>query len=197
MATYLPASEEFGEPFRDFVPAADLTPALRAGTIDKANPYRFSLPGTWRANRVANILSGNYCQPRCDEPTTEVVFTDSKEGRAVVIIAPVDKLGRRGKVTDISSVGTLESIITAVGPYITGDTIDADENVAGKSEETVDGKLYYRYELDTPLALNGAHGLAKVTVAGDVLVLFAISATDAQWDKSQDKLKTMVDSFRA
>ena len=170
---------------------ASLVNALASGSLSEALDQRAAAAG------VANILSGNYCQPRCDEPTTEVVFTDSKEGRAVVIIAPVDKLGRRGKVTDISSVGTLESIITAVGPYITGDTIDADENVAGKSEETVDGKLYYRYELDTPLALNGAHGLAKVTVAGDVLVLFAISATDAQWDKSQDKLKTMVDSFRA
>ena len=69
----------------DFVPAADLTPALRAGTIDSDKPYRFSIPGSWRKQRVANILSGNYCQPRCDEPTTEVIFTDSKEGKAQVL----------------------------------------------------------------------------------------------------------------
>ena len=196
MGSYLPAST-IEEGFVDFVPDADLTPALRAGKIDAQNPYRFSLPSTWRKNRVANILSGNYCQPSCDEPTTEVLFTDSKEGRAVVIIAPVDKLGRRGKVTDVASVGTLDSIISAVGSYITGDTIEPDENVVKKEEKTIDGKLYYTYELDTPFAINGTHGLASVTLQGEVLVLFAISASDSQWDKAEGKLKTMVDSFRA
>ncbi|XRB15518.1 PsbP domain-containing protein 6 [Pseudoscourfieldia marina] len=196
VGSYLPAST-IEEGFVDFVPDADLTPALRAGKIDAQNPYRFSLPSTWRKNRVANILSGNYCQPSCDEPTTEVLFTDSKEGRAVVIIAPVDKLGRRGKVTDVASVGTLDSIISAVGSYITGDTIEPDENVVKKEEKTIDGKLYYTYELDTPFAINGTHGLASVTLQGEVLVLFAISASDSQWDKAEGKLKTMVDSFRA
>jgi hypothetical protein len=33
---------------------------------------------------VANIQSGNYCQPRCAEPWTEVIFTDPAEGKAQV-----------------------------------------------------------------------------------------------------------------
>lgn len=52
--------------------------------MDKNNPYRFALPPTWREQQVANIQSGNYCQPRCAEPWTEVIFSDSTEGRAQV-----------------------------------------------------------------------------------------------------------------
>lgn len=44
---------------------------------------------------VANAVSGNYCQPRCDEPTTEVKFANGKEGTLQVIIAPLTKLTRK------------------------------------------------------------------------------------------------------
>ena len=82
MGTYLPAAGV--EDFVLFVPDAAKTPAIRAGTVDKNNPYRFALPPTWREQAVANIQSGNYCQPRCAEPWTEVIFYDSSEGRAQV-----------------------------------------------------------------------------------------------------------------
>lgn len=96
--------------------------ALRAGTVDRDNPYRFALPSNWRENQVtlrrnqispfeshqlqrinswrgcmaqqlnpiarrlqvANIQSGNYCQPRCAEPWTEVIFSDPAEGKVQV-----------------------------------------------------------------------------------------------------------------
>lgn len=53
-----------------FVPSASKTPALRAGTVDNTAPYRFALPPNFVEQKVANIQSGNYCQPRCDEPWT-------------------------------------------------------------------------------------------------------------------------------
>jgi hypothetical protein len=53
-----------------FVPTKAKTPALRAGTVDAANPYKFALPPQMVEQKVANISSGNYCQPRCDEPWT-------------------------------------------------------------------------------------------------------------------------------
>jgi hypothetical protein len=37
-----------------------------------------------RGKQVANIQSGNYCQPRCAEPWTEVIFTDPAEGKVQV-----------------------------------------------------------------------------------------------------------------
>lgn len=99
--------------------------ALRAGTVDRDNPYRFALPSSWRENQVplllryaiavpeplrpgcgswasrqlgtrdkqvANIQSGNYCQPRCAEPWTEVIFTDPAEGKVQVPPLPSAQL---------------------------------------------------------------------------------------------------------
>lgn len=50
------------EDFVLFVPDARKTPALRAGTVDPTDPYRFAMPPTWREGKVANIQSGSYCQ---------------------------------------------------------------------------------------------------------------------------------------
>lgn len=81
MSAYLP--ESLGLPgFVFFKPSAAKTPALRSGTIDPNAPYTFSLPaaGRWKEAKVANAISGNYCQPRCDEPTTEVIFSSPTQG---------------------------------------------------------------------------------------------------------------------
>ena len=80
------------------------------------------MPGTWIRRTVANILSGNYCQPRCDEPWTEVLFTGPQEGSLQVIVAPLNKLSRQSLAEgeSIDKVGTMEGIINALGPNITG-----------------------------------------------------------------------------
>lgn len=72
-----------------FAQDAKKTPALRAGTVDPSSPYRFALPPKFREGKVANILSGNYCQPRCDEPWTEVIFESAADGKIVVIVSPL------------------------------------------------------------------------------------------------------------
>lgn len=41
-----------------FVPNKSKTPAIRAGTVDPAKPYRFALPPSWSERKVANIASG-------------------------------------------------------------------------------------------------------------------------------------------
>lgn len=69
--------------------------ALRAGTVDPSKPYRFAIPPAWSEQRVNNTASGNYCQPRCDEPWTEVVFANDAEGRLELIVAPLKKLTPR------------------------------------------------------------------------------------------------------
>lgn len=45
-----------------------------------------------------NTQSGNYCQPRCDEPWTEVVFASDTEGRLELIASPLKKLTPRKDV---------------------------------------------------------------------------------------------------
>lgn len=66
--------------------------AIRAGAIDIKEPYRFALPPTWHEGKVANIQSGNFCMPRCDEPWTEVVFEAPSEGKVTVSHQAVIKL---------------------------------------------------------------------------------------------------------
>ena len=51
-------------------PVVFYTQALRAGTVDRDNPYRFALPSSWRENQVPHLLR-HACaepvslQPRC------------------------------------------------------------------------------------------------------------------------------------
>ncbi len=144
-----------------------------------------------------HCMSTHACalQPRCDEPTTEVIFTSAKQGKVSVIISPLIKVTRlvNPSVTD---VGTPEQLISSFGPYITGDTIDVANDVVSATSQTIDGQTYYVYELFTPLAISGAHNLAALTFKGGVSLLCVASASDKQWDDAQKDLRTVVQSFR-
>ena len=64
-------ARDFCAPVKDkdgyvtYTPDSRSTPAIRAGVI---NPdyYSFELPGTWSEGTILNILSGNFCMPKCD-----------------------------------------------------------------------------------------------------------------------------------
>nr|XP_016500611.1 PREDICTED: psbP domain-containing protein 6, chloroplastic-like isoform X2 [Nicotiana tabacum] len=99
------------------------TPALRAGNVQ---PYTFILPPTWKQTRVANILSGNYCQPKCAEPWVEVKFEDEKQGKVQVVASPLIRLTNKPNAT-IEDIGTPEKVIASLGPFVTGNTLDPDE----------------------------------------------------------------------
>lgn len=194
VSNYLPASSLGLAGFYEFVPGDRETPAIRAGTISK---YKFSMPGTWIRRTVANILSGNYCQPRCDEPWTEVLFTGPSEGSLQVIVAPLNKLSRQALAEgeSIDKVGTLEGIINALGPNITGNTIE-EEEVTTSEAKTIDGVTYYWYTLDTPYAKTGQHQVATICAKDNAVFVLAVSATDKQWSQNKSNLKTIAESFR-
>eukprot|EP00205_Picochlorum_sp_RCC944_P004657 CAMPEP_0182614198 /NCGR_PEP_ID=MMETSP1330-20130603/29285_1 /TAXON_ID=464278 /ORGANISM="Picochlorum sp., Strain RCC944" /LENGTH=274 /DNA_ID=CAMNT_0024833995 /DNA_START=40 /DNA_END=861 /DNA_ORIENTATION=+ len=185
VSNYLPSSSG-KEGFYEFIPGDRETPAIRAGTIGK---YKFDLPGTWVRRTVANILSGNYCQPRCDEPWTEVLFQGPKQGSLQVIVSPLNKLSRRPleKGESIDTVGTLDGIINALGPNITGNTIE-EEEVAKKEAKKINGITYYWYELDTPYAKTGQKQVASIAATENAVFVLAVSATDKQWNQNKDKL---------
>ena len=146
-------------------------------------------------SKVANAISGNYCQPRCDEPTTEVIFQSGRQGKVSVIISPLTKVTRLVNPS-VADVGTPEELITSFGPYITGDTIDTANDVVSASQQSEDGQTYYLYELFTPTALSGAHNVASLTFKGGVSVLCVASANEKQWEGAADDLKAIVKSFR-
>ena len=81
VTAYLPDAAEEG--FVSFRPGPSLTPALRSGTIDPTAPYTFSLPKNkrWKASKVANAISGNYCAGEADTRVSTV------EGKVVECIS--------------------------------------------------------------------------------------------------------------
>lgn len=166
------------------------TPALRAGNVQ---PYKFIIPPTWKQMRVANILSGNYCQPKCAEPWVEVKFEDEKQGKIQVVASPLIRLTNKPNAR-IEEIGSPEKVIASLGPFVTGSTFDPDEILETSTEMRGD-QTYYKYVLETPYALTGTHNLAKATAKGSTVVLFVASANDKQWQTSQETLQTILDSF--
>lgn len=94
-----------------------------AGNVE---PYEFILPPSWKQTRVANILSGNYCQPKCAEPWVEVKFEDEKQGKVQVVASPLIRLTNKPNAT-IEEIGSPEKVIASLGPFVTGNTFDSDE----------------------------------------------------------------------
>jgi hypothetical protein len=176
-----------------FVPKKTETPSIRAGTIDPASPYTFAVPAAWTRQTVANAISGNYCQPKCGEPWTEVIFS-GPEGRCQVIAGPLDKLTPKANAK-LSDIGTPEQLIYSVGPYITGTYIDED-SVNSMEARTIGDSDYYIYDVYADYGTLPPHGLAAATTKGEVLLLFIVSATDKQWGKAEGQLRAMIDSFR-
>eukprot|EP00238_Polyblepharides_amylifera_P005463 CAMPEP_0196580750 /NCGR_PEP_ID=MMETSP1081-20130531/30388_1 /TAXON_ID=36882 /ORGANISM="Pyramimonas amylifera, Strain CCMP720" /LENGTH=235 /DNA_ID=CAMNT_0041900715 /DNA_START=209 /DNA_END=916 /DNA_ORIENTATION=+ len=185
---YLP---ETADGFYEYVVKPDRTPALRAEQLD---PYRFVLPKTWKEQPVVNAISGNYCQPRCDEPTTEVKFGSPREGNMQVIIAPLTKLTRLKNQT-VDQIGTLDGVINSIGPYITGDFIEP-EDITDMREFEDQGRKYYLYELTTPYAITGQHNLACVTTTKNELLMLLVSSSDKQWNSCEANLRRVVESLR-
>mmetsp|Transcript_5289 Transcript_5289/g.12887 ORF Transcript_5289/g.12887 Transcript_5289/m.12887 type:complete len:273 (+) Transcript_5289:86-904(+) len=191
VGTYLPAYGENN--FVLFVPDPRETPALRAATIDPKNPYRFAMPSNWKRDPVANIASGNYCQPRCAEPWTEVIFSSPEDGKCQVTISPLVRLINKPNAK-LEEIGSPESLINSIGPYITGTDIE-DGDVLSCSSTVENGRTYYLYELYAPYGLNPPHSLAKLTTKDDAALLFTVNATDKQWANSEKKLRSMIETF--
>ncbi|KAL9232623.1 hypothetical protein vseg_007712 [Gypsophila vaccaria] len=190
VGAYLPTST-IDPSFVVFQASSKDTPALRAGNVA---PYKFVLPPTWKQQRVANILSGNYCQPKCAEPWIEVKFEDEKQGRIQVVASPLIRLTNKPNAT-IEEIGTPEKLIASLGPFVTGNTLDPDE-LLETTIEKVEDQTYYKYVLETPYAQTGTHNLAKATAKGNTVILFVVSANDKQWPANQKTLQTILDSFR-
>lgn len=191
---YLPAMDN--DLFK-FVPDPKHTPSLRAGTIKPDSPYSFGLPAGFREDNVANILSGNYCQPRCDEPWTEVVFTSPSKGRIVVIVSPLVKLTRKKGAT-IEDIGTPQGLLQSLGSYITGTFLEEEDVVSAASVKQDDGRVYYQYEINAQSSLgNMPHSFTAATTKGDVAMLMIASANEKQWAASKKQLQAAVASFRA
>lgn len=115
-------------------------------------PYKFVLPPTWKQLRVANILSGNYCQPKCAEPWVEVKFEDENQGKVQVVASPLIRLTNKPNAT-IEDIGSPEKVIASLGPFVTGSTYDPDELLETSVEKRGDQTVLLLYSfISYPLA---------------------------------------------
>lgn len=191
VSAYLPASDEEG--YFLFESGNTRTPALRAGAVE---PYTLLLPGDWKEIPVSNAKSGNYCQPRCDEATTEVQFASPSSGTIQVIIIPTNKLMITEKLPRIDTVGSLAAVLEAVSPAITGSVAVEEEEILSKQQKVTNGWGYYEYELLTPFAAYGLHNIASVTTSQNYVVIATAAASERQWESSEKELRKIVSSFR-
>lgn len=100
-------------------------------------PYQFILPTSWKQTRVANILSGNYCQPKCAEPWVEVKFENERQGKVQVVASPLIRLTNKPNAT-IEEIGSPEKVISSLGPFVTGNSYDPDELLETSIEKVGD-----------------------------------------------------------
>lgn len=191
VGSYLPKSDT-EEGFYDFVASQTRTPALRAGALEQ---YHVCLPPEWKEVLVSNAKSGNYCQPRCDEATTEVSFGSSTQGTLQVIIIPTTKLLIAKKYPSLHEVGDISGILNAISPAITGSVAVEEEDIVDMQQIKKNGRDYYEYELFTPYAEAGSHNLTTVCTSMNYLVMATISANEKQWEKSEKILRRVLHSF--
>lgn len=93
-----------------YTPAKDATPSLRAGVIQPSpDLYSFELPPSWNEGTILNILSGNFCMPRCDEPWYETLWESSDQGSATLIVSPLYRLISKSSAT-LKDLGTPEQV---------------------------------------------------------------------------------------
>lgn len=78
-----------------------------------------------------------------------------------------------------------------------GTSLDLEDVTSIETKQFADGKNYYVYEVLAPYAKDGAHNLVAFTVKGDLAYLFVLSANEKQWAKSEARLRTMLETFRA
>ncbi|MEW5297016.1 MAG: hypothetical protein WDW36_000253 [Sanguina aurantia] len=181
--------------FVQYIPGPSKTPSLRAGTVDAANPYQFALPSSFTELKISNTQSGNYCQPRCDEPWTEVAFADPSVGKLELIVSPLEKFTPKKKVR-IQDLGNPKFLIGRIGNFITGSYLDEDDIVSA-TEEVKDGLTYYYYEINAGYAKVGTRSISAVAVKGGLVYLLVASASEKQWKQYEGNLKTAVATFRA
>ncbi|GJV11662.1 PsbP domain-containing protein 6, chloroplastic [Tanacetum coccineum] len=163
VGSYLPQSDS-DPAFVLFQASSKDTPALRAGNVQ---PYQFVLPPTWKQLRIANILSGNYCQPKCAEPWIEVKFEDEKQGKVQVVASPLIRLTNKPNAT-IEDIGSPEKVISSLGPFVTGNTLDPDELLETSIEKIGDQTvLSYNSRLDHmfPISKPSIHAMLHMHLA--------------------------------
>ena len=102
---------------------------------------------------------------------------------------------RQAGPEDAEDIGTIDGILNAISPAITGSVAAEPEEVVASSTKVKDGRSYYEYEL-TPFAEFGLHSVSPCPPTKTTTTIATIAASEKQWAKSEADLKKVIDSFR-
>lgn len=64
--------------------------------------------------------------------SAQVIFSNPREGRAEVIVAPLERLTPVAKAS-MEQVGTPEGVLLAIGQFLTGNFLESEDIVSAKS----------------------------------------------------------------
>ncbi len=180
-----------------YSPDGRATPSIRAGVIP-GDYYSFEIPAGWAEGTILNILSGNFCMPKCDEPWVETIWESKTEGFCQLVVSPIYRLVSKSNA-NVRDLGTPEGVIESLGAFVTGNYLDSAEDAEKITvEKFSDGREYYTYEIYAPYAKVSSHFGAAVTVKNDLVYLFVVGGNDKQWASSRDALmNNVLRSFKA
>ncbi|CAL5226845.1 g9711 [Coccomyxa viridis] len=143
--------------------------------------YSFKVPQGWQESPVSIADLGG--------TEIDLRFTNPEQGSLAVVVAPVLRFIDVGFNADIriEELGSPEKLIGGFAPELFGSPLQDDDVIS--TDVTKKGELtHYRWELKP-------HRLVEATAYKNRVFLLALTANGRQWRKSEDKLKTIQQSF--
>ncbi|CAI0405000.1 unnamed protein product [Linum tenue] len=149
------------------------------GNSDKkaSAEYVYDVPEGWKERLVSKVEKGT-------NGTDSEFFNPKKktEKEYLTFLSGFRQLAPRDAVLDnlaLSDVDLQDLIATA-------------EGVRSEEKKDENGQVYYEYEIDGV----GKHSLIKVTCARNKLYAHFVSAPAAEWNRDQDTLRHLHESFK-
>ena len=146
--------------------------------VDSYDGYKFLYPNGWTEIKVfdgPDLVLHDFVEP---SENASVIISDVPEGRTLADLGTPTEVGQRLANQSISS----------------DDEQRKAELVSAESHDSEVGP-YYILEYETTLPKTVRHNLASVIVRRGKLFTFNVSTTEARWQKIQQKLRQVVDSF--
>lgn len=140
--------------------------------------YTYEVPDGWKERLVSKVEKGTngtdseFYNPRKRSEKEYLTFLAGFRS-----LAPLDAVLGNLALSDVE----LQDLIA------TADSVTSEERKGD------DGQLYYVYEIEGG---NGAHSLISVTCARNKLYAHFVNAPKPEWDRDQDTLRRIHQSFR-
>jgi hypothetical protein len=185
-----------------FIPAA-LADSSASVTFDavpnerwKAVDATTAVPSSWTARPGQRMKQSKFMLytdtygPNYRYTTALPKYVDAEGGVAAnAIQLAVQSRGGQDSIADLGPIGNIDAA-KAFG--IDAEDISLAEVVTSRERDDTKKQSYYEWELLCP---NGSHVLISAAISGGGLYVFSVEASESQWRKNADALKTTQERF--